>query len=467
MSRNEISVISVQVVQCEEEREKTEKTESKLVPKVDYKSLSISLFGIIAFCVLFIIPWTTIPRSNSIIHQSHWMEAILPATTVFFVVAGVMYLSLTTYFKEEALETKSIYTKVYFMYLITFILLYISSYLLWSIYLQFNHPLPYLALLIMPVHMICAAGIRFILPPHLLAKQDIQHKLHVFILFYLWQQLSIILREILSFLFANPPFGAQFLVPLMVAAARELDKRIKSKLVRKMMWVQDEAASVLIALNVSTRFSFFIAVRLVDAELFTILCSVAIDFILHSKMTYQIIKECKKITISGLKIINTERNRGITMLVLAELVEGLTPLIYGITMAMAYYGPNSRLFSNVKNNYWSEEIKNIGYLFGTMSTLSSVDLLSVLINSFCLFKALRVNLLSEFCRVLKEYRHFVAVNIAQMSLLYFVAIDVNFGLDQTESFMWKSNEGWIHLVNNSIDLRGDEKNELIATTKFL
>ena len=373
MGRDEISVISVQVVQCEEEREKTEKTESKLVPKVDYKSLSISLFGIIAFCVLFIIPWTTIPRSNSIIHQSHWMEAILPATTVFFVVAGVMYLSLTTYFKEEALETKSIYTKVYFMYL----------------------------------------------------------------------------------------------VPLMVAAARELDKRIKSKLVRKMMWVQDEAASVLIALDVSTRFSFFIAVRLVDAELFTILCSVAIDFILHSKMTYQIITECKKITISGLKIINTERNRGITMLVLAELVEGLTPLIYGITMAMAYYGPNSRLFSNVKNNYWSEEIKNIGNLFGTMSILSSVDLLSVLINSFCLFKALRVNLLSEFCRVLKEYRHFVAVNIAQMSLLYFVAIDVNFGLDQTMSFMWKSNEGWIHLVNNSIDLRGDEKNELIATTKFL
>ena len=36
-----------------------------------FKALGHSIFGIIGFCVLFAVPWTTIPRTNSIIYQSH------------------------------------------------------------------------------------------------------------------------------------------------------------------------------------------------------------------------------------------------------------------------------------------------------------------------------------------------------------------------------------------------------------
>ena len=34
--------------------------------------------GIVSGCAVLSIPWTTIPRSNSIIHQSRWIEASLP-----------------------------------------------------------------------------------------------------------------------------------------------------------------------------------------------------------------------------------------------------------------------------------------------------------------------------------------------------------------------------------------------------
>ena len=53
------------------------------------------IIAIIAFCLLFTIPWTTIPRTNSIIYQSYWMEVSLPVTTNCMLFAAVDLLNLT------------------------------------------------------------------------------------------------------------------------------------------------------------------------------------------------------------------------------------------------------------------------------------------------------------------------------------------------------------------------------------
>ena len=161
-----------------------------------------------------------------------------------------------------------------------------------------------------------------------------------------------------------------------------------------MMGEQDEPAKVLAVIDPSLSFSFFISIRLVGAELSTVCCTVAIDMFLHLKMTHQIVKECRKITSRGIEIVNTNGNVKVTMLVIAELIEAITPLIYGTGMALAFYGPNSRLFSDVKNNYWGNEIENLGPLFVTVSILFGVDTLSALGNSFCLWKILNVDYLS-------------------------------------------------------------------------
>ena len=45
----------------------------------DAGEFAILSFGIIAASVLFAIPWTTIPRIDSIIYQSYWWEKIIPS----------------------------------------------------------------------------------------------------------------------------------------------------------------------------------------------------------------------------------------------------------------------------------------------------------------------------------------------------------------------------------------------------
>ena len=238
-----------------------------------------------------------------------------------------------------------------------------------------------------------------------------------------------------------------------------MDKRIRSKLVTKMMGVLDETAKALITIHVSSGYSFFIAIKLVGAEIATIVSTVAIDFLLHSKTTHDIIKDFRKIRDV---VYGKESHTGITILILGELIEGLTPLIYGICVAMAYYGPNADILSSVGNNYWSQKIEDISPLFGTMFILFGVDTISVLFNALYLWKTMHVNMITEFSKVLNKYRYFLAVALSLNMVMYIANIDINLGMDGTQSYLWTSKEGWIYLVNATKELTVEEKSKLLG-----
>ena len=99
-------------------------------------------------------------------------------------------------------------------------------------------------------------------------------------------------KEVLSYLFANVPVGYQFFVAFLVAGCRKLDHLMRSKIVTKMMGVQDDAAIALLTITISSSYSLFIAIRLVGQEFATVCCTVAIDFILHLKFLYLSLKFC-------------------------------------------------------------------------------------------------------------------------------------------------------------------------------
>ena len=73
-----ISIINIDTVSCIEESDANiEKNENVSILKNAFKTLSFSLV-IIGTALAIILPWTSIPRTNSIIYQSHWMEVVLP-----------------------------------------------------------------------------------------------------------------------------------------------------------------------------------------------------------------------------------------------------------------------------------------------------------------------------------------------------------------------------------------------------
>ena len=459
----DISVISNKEITLAETNENNKKKESKFSLKDLFETLGISAFGIIGFTCFFTIPWTLIPRTDSIIYQSHWMEVLLPWATTLLLITGTQVLELRTWTKEKELMSIWNYLKIYSMHLIPYAILYFLSYIIWSVYLQFNHPLPNLFFILMPVFTIRAIEYWFLLPSNLLSKEDFRQKLKMYTFYFLWIQPSIMIREVLASLYVDPPGGFQFLIPFMVVGCREVDSRVRSIMVTKMAGEKDEDAISLLTVTITTEYSIFNAIRLVGAEWSTLCCTVGIDFILNLKMTLQIIKEHKKITNEGTKIVNAEKNFKITTLILAEMIEGFTPLTYAICILMAYEGPNSHLFSNIGNSYWGKEIEDLDSVFVTMSIVFGVHTLSVLIDSICFWKSMNINMMSKFCEVLRKYWYFIAVFLSSLMVNYNATLDVNFGVDDTQAFQWISNEGWINLVNASKALSNEEKAKFIPT----
>ena len=459
MNTDKISVISVQEISCEG-KEQDENDQNKSYVNVP-KTLVVSILGIITTSIIFLIPWTIIPRSNSIVYQSHWMEINLPLLANWILIAGVDILNLMVWTKEKSIASLLLLVKLFLSNVIGWNVLYTLCYLVWTILLGFNHPSPWIAYLTYPAYIPFLVSLRFVLPANLLAKEDFRRKLRYYMIYILWEAITIFQNEILSYLFVNLPGHFQFIVAFLVSGCRELDKRVRTKLVSKMMIERDEPATALIAITVNTCYAIFTAVRLVNAEIATIFCFVAIDLFRHIKITYGIIKQYRKIEDVEKTGKENAKAISITPLLLAEIIEGITPVVYAICIAMAYYGPNAYIFSNVRNNYWSQEIEDIGPTFLTMFFLFAFDLLNAVINLTCLWKLTRLNVLQAFCRVIGQYWGFIAAIQSLYIINWFTYKDVNIGADETGKNLWITDEGRFSLINDSKDLSFEEKAVLL------
>ena len=62
-------------------------------------------------------------------------------------------------------------------------------------------------------------------------------------------------------------------------------------------------------------------------------------------------------------------------LLLNEFGELLTPIVFVLSIIVAYYGPNARIIGNVKNNYWPyEKIENISSYFSRVLYFTLIHL---------------------------------------------------------------------------------------------
>ena len=201
--------------------------------------------------------------------------------------------------------------------------------------------------------------------------------------------------------------------------------------------------------------------RLTGATLATVFCTVSIDLFLHSRITYKLIKEHNNVeenTGQG----NTTRSIKVAKLILAELMEGFTPMIYAICIAMAFYGPNATLFSDIGNSFWGTPIKDIGPLFYTMFILFSLDTVSAVVNSIILWKFIRVDMLQEFSRFISKYWLFMMTKLSFNMTHYFASKDVDGGMDSSEKLECITPEGRLSLIFNSTLLNEEEKKILLS-----
>lgn len=174
-------------------------------------------------------------------------------------------------------------------------------------------------------------------------KDDFRQKLKMYMKYFSWFLVMVVQNDSLSLLFVNVPCSFQVVVIMLVIGCQKFDMKFQlprqnncEKLISKMMGQNNETAMVLPSVNVGVLYSIFISVRLVGAELATVCCSVVIGFVSHFIMTYHIIKDVRKVTNDEIESKNREKNIRITKLIIPELIEGFTPIIYGICIILEF-----------------------------------------------------------------------------------------------------------------------------------
>ena len=468
MEEDKISVISLEDVSSNANQTDKSKTKEKIQDDKEISAWNMChVFSVLTVSVVFLIPVTLIPRTNSIFYQSNWYEFNFVMMGTILLLAAAVHLNIATYFKEKSFLSFRMLLKTYSLFMVTWTIPYVIAYMMWCQYLKYNWPIPFLGYNYLVLLAVSPAVMWISFPRNLRRNKDLRLNFRLYYLYCVSALIFGVLREGISILFKALPGYLQCVMAFLIPLLKRFETFVLSRFVNRMSGGQDEASKVLLGLSINSDYSFFIAVRLPDAEIATVCFIIAIDFFLQLKIAYKIVQLHTVVNDEMTVNANMEKQRMVTKLALAELTEGMAPLVYATGFFMAYYGPNGTLLRNVKSNHWGgKTVDDIGYLFQMMLLLFGVDAFSVLANSFILSALSSVNLFRECCRIMKIYWHFIVVKFAFRMMVMFLTKDINLGMDDTGDWNWITNDGRIGLISNSTELSNEEKSLLLNSSVF-
>ena len=464
MYPDEISVISLPASfsSNKESKDNAIKRNNLKQKNVSHIKLLGYLLSILAFCTVCTAPQTLIPRSNSIFYQKNWFEFTIVAGFYLLMDTAIYVLDLVTYFGYKSMSSFKTFLRIYTFLMILWVVPYLIAYFTWCSYLGYNWPIPYLGYNIMIGWIAFPVGLWMIIPCPLRQDKEFRGNMKFYAISLAVIILMVFLREKIAILFQAIPSHFQWVVALIIPILKHLEKWLKSKLYSNMTGGNEEESKVWFEVKVNSIYAYFVAVRISDAQPMTVCLFVLVDFVQQLQMTYKIIQCHKKIGVTKDETVTRNKQSIVIKLVLAEMTEGITPLVFAIGFAMAYYGPNSAIIGNVKNEYWGyKKVDNVEHLFRMMLLLFGVDTFSMIVNYFILQRLAHVNLYREFSLTMKKYWFFMALVFAMSMSGMYAFNDINLGMDSTGKFGWITKEGRFELIINSTDLSEEEKTLLM------
>ena len=434
-----VSITGKEVPMQEPSQSSNEKiAETSFVPRFSYWN-GLHVFSILGGCALAMSALTLIPRHNSILYQKYWYEMIFPIGFARFIWAAVKVLELGVLVGKDKLVSIGLHLKIFFTSFLIHVTLFCFVYLFTTRIQGHNHPQPHVyTICFMPTQIIGIFSTPFLLPRKHFEEEDFKQKMKMFILYELCWFMASFTKIFLATMFTKLEHtDAQCIIALLILISKRGTAFVISKVIHRLFGAENERANVLVAVSISVNYGFFAATKIAGARFATVFCMVALEILIQLKMSHQIFKLHKKVHVYGNETINSDKKKALLRLVLAELCEGLIHLAYIIGFVMAYYGPNSKLIGNVGNGDWHyEAVDDVSHTFRVMFGLFAMDLVSLSLNSAIVWMKSNVNIVQEFCYVLKKYWPVLVLKLTYHMYSYFLSNDVNNGYDMTFKFSW-------------------------------
>lgn len=237
-------------------------------------------------CGLAMSIMTLIPRHNPFLEQKYWYEVLIPAGFGSILKTAVMILDLIVFTDIEYFKSMEFFMKVSLASSVSMIGSYCLCYTFWSKISEYNHPMPFVGLVCRLISMIVSiVSLRLLSPADVMANVAYRRKLRNYMTFLLVWTANMFQKPILNMIFHTlKNTDAQCIMAILITISKICSKRLFSKLVHKIFGIKNERSNVALTVSINVMFGMFVATRLVEARIATVVCMIVIELIMHSAM---------------------------------------------------------------------------------------------------------------------------------------------------------------------------------------
>ena len=357
--------------------------------------------AIIAIGFAATIPYTVIPAHDLVLYPEFWYE-ILFHGAIFVAIVYVSYSCVAGYLMNLRYPQLIQNTLVMCMVgVLAIMLLLLSTYYFWTQLLMYKYPIPlfgFINILLGQIALPTVLWIRF--PSDWRKKKEFQERFGLFVLLtFMVFPTDVAYQFLLSFVVTTDgPF--QSVIALGLPVIREAVLFLQEKIVRKTSNGDASGAMIILKYEVSVCYTMMLAFVLGPSTTeLTSWCLMGADFMLNLFQCLRLLWEKKKRSGTIEKQIDVLED-----LANSELSECHGPLIFLMTVALAFHGPNADMIGNISNEYWAySAIEDINSTLETMGTYLVVDFCSLILCTIILWFFCRINFLAAIMVIQKEF----------------------------------------------------------------
>ena len=428
------------------------KVESQDVSYVSYLNW-FHILSILAACCVTMSTLTLIPRHNAILDSKYWFEILFPAGVWLIIDTFSRVLDLSVLMEKKSLLSIRFCMKIFLCRFLTLLTCFCVCYVIWTIILEYNSPMPLIGVIGIQCSLVALlVSIILFIPREYMKEEDFKCRLKIFILYEsFWMTVVFIIQVVLTRISKKlRGTDAQCIMALLIPMAQQFTNFVLSKLMQRMVVIENEKARVLLTVSVNFSYNLFLAVSFVDARNATMICMAVVEFMIQLNMSHNIVKLNKTVAAIGDEKLITDKKNAVLTLLLDELGEGLVPLAYAIGFSMAFYGPNTELIGNVGNSYWQfSRVDDVNWNFLVLLGLFVIDIICLFLNSSIIWIFSNVNMFNEFCAAMEKYWYIMALKLANNLYIYFLVHDVSCAMDFTREFSWITHHENVSQIANS------------------
>ena len=292
--------------------------------------------------------------------------------------------------------------------------LIIFSYNVWTRIYGHTYPVPFLGLVATYSFRILYCISQWFSLPKVWRKNAKFRKQMTFFVCYILSTILIdILYNIVVTIVRKTSSQNQPYVSLALPLARELCLWLSTQLVKKCSNGDVGSSKIVLKYIVTTVHTISLCYTVTIVTNTTSWVLMIVDFSINTLICIRIVWLNKQASFNLQSQISLLQD-----LALYELVEFQAPLTYVIVVVVAYLGPNSKLFGNISNNYWTyKPIENLQETLENMMLLFLIDFSSTILCSIILWCSCKINLWKVFVVIHNEFGKAFCVSLGYIVLV--------------------------------------------------